>query len=29
VHRLVPFPPPTPDAVDRTIEAAVKAVAGL
>jgi probable F420-dependent oxidoreductase len=29
VHRLVPFPPPTPEAVDRTIEAAVKAVAGL
>jgi probable F420-dependent oxidoreductase len=29
VHRLVPFPPPTPDGITATIEASVEAVAGL
>jgi len=29
VHRIVPFPPPTPHGVDQTIESAVNAVAGL
>jgi alkanesulfonate monooxygenase SsuD/methylene tetrahydromethanopterin reductase-like flavin-dependent oxidoreductase (luciferase family) len=29
VHRLVPFPPPTPDGVTATIDAALEAVDGL
>jgi probable F420-dependent oxidoreductase len=29
VHRLVPFPPPTPDGVEKTIEGALHAVADL
>ena len=29
VHRLVPFPPPTPEGVAATIEASLEAVAGL